>query len=192
MTHLRVIKLGGSLLEIPNLAINLQEWLAQQTPAHQILLVGGGALVDDVRRWYSQDPRCEVPAHWLSIDLMTVTTRTFHESMPTTSLCEHFDRLLADRSTRETILFTPCRWLRDLEPQQPGTILPASWEVTSDSIAARLAVVLQAEELVLLKSAAPPCDSISEMAAHGYVDPMLPHLEHELPPVRFVNFRRGW
>ena len=43
-------------------------------------------------------------------------------------------------------------FLRREEPVLPGVRLPIGWHVTSDSIAARLAEVCQAQELVLLKS----------------------------------------
>jgi aspartokinase-like uncharacterized kinase len=80
--------------------------------------------------------------------------------------------------------------LRHGEPRLPGTRLPANWDVTSDSIAARLAVALRAEELVLLKSTLPDAHlEVEELSQSGLVDTMFPRLCGELPAVRIVNLR---
>ena len=70
--------------------------------------------------------------------------------------------------------------------------LPHSWDVTSDSIAARAAVVFHAERLILLKSTdIPPGMHWTEAARRGWVDPHFPKLvaAHDLR-VEAVNFRR--
>ena len=72
-----------------------------------------------------------------------------------------------------------------------GTPLPERWNVTSDSIAARVARALNADELVLLKSVAWPDGDIAEAARRGIVDEHLPR-ELRLAPnlqVRVVNLR---
>ena len=82
--------------------------------------------------------------------------------------------------------------MRHGEPKLPGTCLPPTWEVSSDSIAARLAVALGAEELVLMKSTLPQSGldgGIRAFSAAGYVDPMLARLVEQLPTVRLVNLR---
>ncbi|HEY5311716.1 MAG TPA: hypothetical protein VIK18_04330 [Pirellulales bacterium] len=77
------------------------------------------------------------------------------------------------------------------EHQPSGGTLPASWDVTSDSIAAHLASALAADELVLLKSALPQTTSIAAAAAEGYIDRWLPHCWRRT--IRCVNLRAaGW
>src|SRR5262249_44601830 len=70
-------------------------------------------------------------------------------------------------------------------------VLPVCWDATSDSVAARAAVVLGASELVLLKSVtiAEPYDW-TEVARLGVVDPVCFRLlSGALPRVRIVNLR---
>ena len=62
--------------------------------------------------------------------------------------------------------------------------------MTSDTIAARIAVFLEAGLLVLLKSAPLPAGATREDAARlGLVDPMLPSVARSIPRVEYVNLR---
>ena len=191
-TAIRVVKIGGSLLELPDLAERLRRWLSVQTPAHHILLAGGGPLVDQIRQWHTQSQISELAAHWMCIDLMTVTAHFLHDRLPEIPLIED-DRLLCQRvGDRACTIFGVAPWMKQNEPQLPGYCLPASWQVTSDSIAARLAIVLAADELVLLKSALPSpimARNISDLASSGFVDTLFPKLSPELKGIRIVNLR---
>ena len=55
--------------------------------------------------------------------------------------------VLAAHDRGQVPVIAPLQWLRSMDP------LPHSWDVTSDSIAAWLAGALDAERLVLIKSA---------------------------------------
>ncbi|NOZ40340.1 MAG: hypothetical protein GXP24_08955 [Planctomycetes bacterium] len=187
---IRVVKVGGSLLNLPDLAERLQEWLAEQSPAHHVLVAGGGALVEQVRQWHKLRPLNDEAAHWMCVDLMTVTAQMLHDWLPEIPLVED-DRLLCQRvGERGSTIFATADWLRHSEPSLPGRTLPANWDVTSDAIAARLAIVFSVDELVLLKSALPAGDfEVRKLAEIGYLDPMMVRLASELPPTRLVNFR---
>jgi len=190
--RIRVVKVGGSLFDLPDLAERLRQWLSLQTPAHHVLLAGGGSLVDQVRGWHALQPLEESGAHWMCVDLLTVTAHLLHARLPEIPLIED-DRLLCQRvGQRDCTIFVPALWMRHGEPHLPGTPLPSTWEVTADSIAARLAISLAAEELVFMKSKLPETGSglgIPAFSAAGYVDPMLGRLVDELPAVRFINVR---
>jgi len=192
MSHLpiRVVKVGGSLFDLADLAQRLHKWFADQTPAHHVLVAGGGALVEQVRRWHAFRPLVEEAAHWMCVDLMTVTAHMLHDRLPEIPLVED-ERLLCQRvGERGGAIFEPGQWLRQNEPHLPGTKLPANWNVTSDSIAARLAITLQAERLVLLKSSLPSQESgVRQLAADGYVDQQLATFGPELPTTHLVDFR---
>ncbi|MCS7271159.1 MAG: hypothetical protein NZ703_08745 [Gemmataceae bacterium] len=69
---------------------------------------------------------------------------------------------------------------------------PASWDVTSDSLAARAAWQWHARQLILLKSIdIPPGTPWDEAAARGWVDRYFPQAVAAAPfQVTAINFRR--
>ena len=68
--------------------------------------------------------------------------------------------------------------------------LPRRWRVTSDSIAARMARVFRARELVLLKSVTfPERISMSEAAELGLVDEYFPTAARDVERVVAINLR---
>ncbi len=187
---IRVVKVGGSLFCLADLGERLHRWLAKQVPAHHVLVAGGGALVEQVRQWHLLKPLNEETAHWMCVDLMTVTAHMLHDRLPDMPLIEGDRQLNQHVGQPGGTIFGPASWLRHSEPNLPGTKLPANWNVTSDSIAARLAIVLQAERLVLLKSSLPSSKAdIRQLAADGYVDSQLAALGQELPTTQLVDFR---
>jgi aspartokinase-like uncharacterized kinase len=193
----RVVKVGGSLLDLPDLPLRINDWLAAQPAAHNVLIVGGGPLVEQVRRWHlgqrsaEKGPFEEVAAHWICIDLMSVTARIFHAWLPGLKFTAEMRMVKRRVQKAGETLFDVAKWMRREEGTLPGTPLPCQWEVTSDSIAARLAIVLSADELVLLKSSRPQTKDprLTSLAEEAYIDRMLPLLAAELPPLRMVNFR---
>jgi len=189
---IRVVKVGGSLFDLPDLGQRLRQWLAAQPPAHNVLLAGGGPLVEQIRTWHADEPIEDAAAHWMCVDLLTVTAHMLHAWMPEIPLVED-DCLLCQRVGEPgATIFGPAPWMRHSEPGLPGTWLPSSWETTSDSIAGRLAAALVADEFVLMKSALPrrrTSRELSAMAAAGYIDSVLAQMAPELPPTRLVNMR---
>lgn len=189
---IRIVKVGGSLLSLPDVGRRLHAWLAAQSPAHNVLIAGGGSFVEELRKIHAIRPINEVAAHWMAIDLLTVTAHLLHERLDDVPLVED-DRLLCQRVGEPgTTIFGPSPWLRHNEPGLPGVWLARDWHTTSDAIAARLAIVLRADELVLLKSSLPRRGSSLDLAAlsrFGYVDEMIAKLSVDLPPTRFVNLR---
>lgn len=63
-----------------------------------------------------------------------------------------------------------------------GADIPASWDVTSDSLALWLAITLRAAQLLILKAAPAPADAqLEQLGASGIVDPYLPTLARRFP-----------
>lgn len=189
---IRVVKVGGSLFDLPDLGQRLREWLAAQPPAHNVLIAGGGPLVEQIRTWHADEPIEDAAAHWMCVDLLTVTAHMLHAWMPGIPLVED-DCLLCQRVGEPgATIFGPAPWMRHSEPGLPGTWLPSNWETTSDSIAGRLAAALLADEFVLMKSALPrrkTSRELSALAAVGYIDSVLAQMAPELPRTRLVNLR---
>jgi len=95
------------------------------------------------------------------------------------------------KDPRPLYLVEPESFLRDEELQVGANPLPHTWDVTSDSIAARLAVTLRARELVLLKSSLPGDKSLEAAARSGYLDAYFPRAALGVPKIRCVDLRAG-
>lgn len=189
---LRVVKLGGSLLGRSDLPKSLLQWLGQQPPWHNVLLVGGGPLADWVRAADGLHHLGDEASHWLAVGTLSVTARLVAELLPAARLLDDWfelQRQLAAALVPGLWVLDPQPFLRDVEAGLPGPRLSRSWDATSDSIAARLAHASGARELVLLKSCSPPAGELQRLAELGYVDRSFPQLAATLPQVRYVDLR---
>lgn len=187
----RVVKVGGSLFDLPDLADRLRRFLQDDADVCNLVVAGGGRLVDEVRRLDAIAPLDVRCAHWLCIDLMSVTARLLAERLATDVVPAEVALVSASYQPTATVVDV-ARWLREVEPTVSGAKLTTGWEVTSDSIAARLAAAAVADELVLLKSALPTDENdLDSLARMGYVDTAFPTFAAELPTVRFVDLRNA-
>jgi len=186
---LRVVKVGGSLLAWPELPRAIRDWLATQASALNVLACGGGPLAETIRQADRDFALGEEISHWLSIDTLGITAKLLAAISPEIPLLTTFAELEFRITTRQpgTVIFDSREFLVTREPQLAGTPLPHTWHATSDSIAARLAEVLSADELVLLKSAEPPVADLAALAAAGYVDAHFPRAVRNVASIRFVN-----
>ena len=196
---IRVVKVGGSLFDLHDLPRRLRAWHDRQSPAQTVLIAGGGRFVDALREIDRARPLGDKSAHWLAISLMEVAAEVLAGWLPESRLAGGSLKTLLETSTppREDgmLIFAPAHFLQNEEPNLPGRKLPASWDVTGDSISARVAIVAGATELVLLKSSPPPvsrlawCSDLKALANTGYIDPFFPLLADALPNFRFVDLR---
>lgn len=194
-TYIRVAKVGGSLFGYEQLPDRGQAWLAEQPPGTTIFIGGGGTLVDPLRAAHERFGLDQEASHWLAVRAMTVTSRLLARLL-NVELVERFEvveQLIRD--DRKIACVLDCEeFLRFREPHAPGSQLTHDWSCTSDSIAARVAEVLNADELVLMKSAdLPQADSqeqaFAQAASTGLVDPHFPQAARTLKQVRWVNLR---
>jgi 5-(aminomethyl)-3-furanmethanol phosphate kinase len=187
----RVVKLGGSLLDLPDLPSRLRDWLQRQPKKPTVLLVGGGRMVDMLRAADRLHELGETVSHWLCIRVMTIHAEMLAALLPEAVLRRSLAQWAATAPPSLAIL-DPWAFLREEEPQLAGGPLPASWQVTSDSIAARFAQAIGAGELTLLKSAPfRQGSTLAEAAATGYLDSLLPSLRGPMPPIRWVDLRKN-
>jgi hypothetical protein len=84
------------------------------------------------------------------------------------------------------LVFCPADFMKTVEPFVDEHPLPHTWAATSDSIAARLARLVSARELVLLKSCDPPA---AGAGVSGYVDACFHQASVGIAQVRLANLR---
>lgn len=138
---LTVIKLGGSLLEGGVLPACLN---AATGYAGQILLVpGGGVFADQVRASQQQWHFDDATAHRMAILAMQQMALLISAFQPEFAL---LDDLTAIKKMPRIAIWYPN--LKELDQSD----IAASWDITSDSLAAWLAGQLKADELIVVKS----------------------------------------
>ena len=189
MTPLVVIKVGGSLLGWHELPARLSGYLATRRGERVVLIVGGGRAADFVRDLDRSHGLGEEPAHHLALRALDLTAHLlaalFPDLRPTDSVAD-LDAIWAQSLIP---VLAPRRFLDEDEIHSPDP-LPHHWDVTTDSIAARVAESLKADELVLLKSAPAPAGIDREQAAKlGLVDPAFPAASRRLGRVSYQNLR---
>jgi aspartokinase-like uncharacterized kinase len=183
--EVRVIKLGGSLLDWPEFPQRFREWLKIQPSAANLLIVGGGDFVDVIRKLDEVHHLGETSAHWLCIAALRVSAALVTELLPE---CRSLGPTLP--VSLPELSMVDVTWLMQLDAERSVRSLPASWEVTTDSIAARAAALFGASELVLLKSTLPAhAGSLRVLADAGYVDAHFPICAKSIPRIRLVNLR---
>jgi aspartokinase-like uncharacterized kinase len=181
---LTVVKVGGSLYDLPDLGPRLRAWL-RSLSGPVLLVPGGGAAVDVVREQDRRHGLGEEVSHWLALRALTFNALSLQALLPGAALVAQ----PAMNPSALTILDAHAFALAD---EGRGGYLPHTWEVTGDSIAARAAVVAEARQLVLLKSVPIPSGMTWEEAGRlGLVDRWLAHVLRAAPhlEVRAVNLR---
>ncbi len=164
-----VIKVGGALIEDPALfacVIDALESLAARRRDGPPLLVvpGGGPFADAVREVDWQLAAGDDAAHWMAILGMDQHAHLLAARIPAGALVESADEARLVHEAHRLPVLAPYRWLRARDP------LPHSWSVTSDSIAAWIAIELGAAELLLIKPTAGPADAVTDPYFHTVIE----------------------
>ncbi|MCQ8128541.1 amino acid kinase family protein [Methylomonas rivi] len=136
-----VVKLGGSLLSarvLPACLAKLADY-----PGQVFIVPGGGVFADQVRAAQRQWGFDDVAAHRMAILAMQQMAWLFHSLRPEFAV---FGKVATAGDCAKAAIWSPC--LQELE--QAG--IAASWDITSDSLAAWLAGQVAADELLLVKS----------------------------------------
>ena len=159
-----LVKLGGSLLVRPSWPVEIAALVA--TLDNPVILVGGGAVVDGLRRLDAACLRPAVLMHELAIEALRLTGRLVADAlgMAISPTIDH-------RS--DPVVLDVAAWFT--RHPAAGSMIPPGWEVTSDSIAAVVAATAGLD-LLLAKSLPPPCpgDDLAGLAAAGWVDERFP------------------
>jgi 5-(aminomethyl)-3-furanmethanol phosphate kinase len=180
-----VIKVGGSLYELPDLGPRLSRWLQTLTVERIILVPGGGPLADAVRELDQIHHLGDEEAHWLALRSLSLSARFLQALLPGSVVCDRLAECTSAWTGRRVPVLDPlCFALADERSADP---LPHTWSTTSDSLAARVASVAGAAEVILLKSVPVPAN-LEEASACGLVDPHFCKAAASLT-VRTLNFR---
>ena len=180
----RVIKIGGSLLLRDRLVDEVNDWISRQSPANHLVVVGGGMLIDAIRDLDRVRPGNASETHWLCVDLLHVTSVRVASwfGWKRVETPEQLRQSLGARSNRPTLVFPAAFYSRQLP--RPLDV-PEDWRTTTDTIAALLAIFIEADELVLLKSCAVDSSlSTEQLANEGIVDHALPLVADRLKAIR--------
>jgi 5-(aminomethyl)-3-furanmethanol phosphate kinase len=178
----RVVKLGGSSMSADYAAL-LRRWLAVQPAVETIVVMGGGREISSVAKAQQLEEFDDAEAHWLCIEVMRQNAQNLIRQMPEAKWLPCCSELPSVGESTTLWIVDPWRFM--LDDARTKTPLPESWDVSSDSIAARLAERIAADELVLLKSRLP-----QDLQRLGrYVDPLFTFAARNAPRVRFVNVR---
>lgn len=193
MSPLCVVKLGGSLLDLPDLASRLGEYLhhLRATGCESLaLLVGGGPTTDAVRTLDRTHHLGEAIAHDLALRGLTLNAHFLHALLNQGQLIHR----RTDPVGPPWGILEPWSLLREAEEQQGRHLLPHTWEATSDSVALVLADLLCASTLILVKSVG-PAGPLNVAGVHpaDVVDPCFVPLWRECPQLRVevVPLREG-
>src|SRR5438093_494777 len=152
-----VLKLGGSLLDLADLPDRLRSVFAMLDGDRSLLVCGGGAAADVVRRWHECFGLGEERSHWLALESIRLNQRLLLDLLPELELVTN--RAAAEsvwRKGRVPLLDLAAFMHEEESSLTDAERLPHTWEVTSDSLAGWVAIRWPACRLVLLKSAELP------------------------------------
>ena len=188
-----LVKVGGSLLDWPELPAQLDRFLEQRRVSApetlDVLLCGGGPFVDSVRRLDRVHHLGDYMAHRLAIQAMDLASAVLLCMLHGAMGVESVESLHGEWPADDIPILIPSVILQELEEIQASP-LPQSWDVTSDTIAAWIAGQLKAESLVLLKSASLPPNPTRDVAARlKLVDPFFPLISSGVAQVEYLNLR---
>jgi aspartokinase-like uncharacterized kinase len=173
-----VVKVGGSLFDWLELGCRLRAWLDHysvlgtqysvlSTP--MLLVPGGGASTDAVRVFDRTHSLGEETAHWLALQALTLNAHFLAALLPGAVVIQRPAHCSTTWQHGMFPVLDPYAFAV-ADEGRPGC-LPHVWDVTSDSIAVRVADVLAAQQLVLLKSITIPAGiGWSEAGRRGFVD----------------------
>ena len=170
MTAATVIKVGGSLVE-SEAAAALMRALAVRRPPRLIVVPGGGDFADAVRVTERRHPIGDQAAHHMALLAMHMSAVMLGAFAPGYVVAESPEEFEAAWEREQTPVWAPERMVL------AAPDVPASWDVTSDSLAAWLARAIAASRLLLVKSCPVPeamDGNAAALAAAGIVDPSFP------------------
>ena len=134
----QVVKIGGSLF--PNYAINLAEKLKN---TGSVIILGGGEFANLIRKYNDDVNFSEETNHWAAIDCMDIIAKLVNDKVDSTKMAYSIEEVNAISDEGFTPIFVVSEFLKREDPFE------CSWDVTSDSIAAYVSHILNANLLIV-------------------------------------------
>jgi aspartokinase-like uncharacterized kinase len=145
-SELNVIKIGGAITAIPGALDRVCHAVAVAAAHHRIVVVpGGGPFADAVRLFEQSHTLSPDASHWMAILAMDQYALVLSERITGSVLVDEAGAVSEALGCGRLAVLAPSRWMRTAD------VLPHSWAVTSDSIAAFVAGALDATRLILIK-----------------------------------------
>jgi aspartokinase-like uncharacterized kinase len=160
-----IIKLGGSLARTDSLINCLNAVEKNYRGRAAVIVPGGGAFADQVRlaqqHWQFDDHT----AHHMALLAMQQMALMYRGLKPDFVIAHTVGAIQAQLDRKQVVIWSP-----DISELDNAGI-KASWDITSDSLAAWLAKTLSATELILIKSAVIDTNlSLNQLAEQQIVD----------------------
>ena len=164
-----LVKLGGSLQESPHLG-NWLRLLADRGGGRLIVVPGGGRFADAVRAAQERWGFDNITAHHMALIAMEQYGRMLAGMEPRLRPVGDRNGLLRAIDQNEVPV-----WMPSIMAGREQSI-PASWEMTSDSLSLWLAIELGAELLAVVKSVTPARGEydLRRLVSAGWLDPQFP------------------
>ncbi|MDO9270648.1 MAG: uridylate kinase [Methylobacter sp.] len=160
-----IIKLGGSLSRSDTL-VNCLSAVEKNYQGRAVVIVpGGGAFADQVRLAQQHWSFDDTTAHHMALLAMQQMALMFKGLKPDFAIADTVAAIHGQLNRKKTVIWSP----DIIELDNAG--IEASWDITSDSLAAWLAKTVSATELILIKSAAIDARlSLNQLAEQHIVD----------------------
>jgi aspartokinase-like uncharacterized kinase len=140
-----VIKIGGSLAEVPGALLALGAKLSRLAKKHRFIVVPGGAgFADVVRRLDAEFNLAPSVSHRMAILAMDQYGLLLSSVFPDACVYESLKASESASLDGRLAIFLPSKLLLSADPFRP------SWDVTSDSIAAYVATQLNVKKAVFV------------------------------------------
>lgn len=134
----QVVKIGGSLF--PKYAIELAKRLEN---TNSVIILGGGEFANLIRRYDDEIDFSDEANHWTAIDCMDIIAKLVCDKVDSCKLAYSIEYVEKISDEGFTPIFVVSQFLRENDPFE------CSWDVTSDSISAYVAHLLNANLLIV-------------------------------------------
>ena len=179
-----VLKLGGSLLDLWDLGERLLEFSCGR---RVLVIPGGGAAADVVRRLDLYGGLTAEQSHWMAIESMSFNAELLLRTLRGVQVADGVEGDVSRWVVGTPVVLRIGSWLRG-SGRAVAERIPATWDATSDSIAAIVAGAIGVESLILGKSCEPGGVESADLAGVGQVDACFPEFSRGLR-LGWCNFR---